>query len=528
MAKSEFIFNIGDDNVVLTRLVDRKVKNAWLGSPDPATAQEELGEALAEDPKGRITVIIDTLDQSFKEEEMPRVNILDRRKVLARHINMAFPGQNLRGAHLAKETDHKTLIYQLASVPLDGRMPGWVEFIESLPNAKGGYFALAAENSDMVMQLAPKDAPVEEGKNHWRHLIGVNVTGGLRQIIEKNGALCLTRLTQAPPPETAPADFADMILRDFKATITYIRRLGYQVGEPLDLVVLTTAENKAVMEDLTWDGARSVSLFTPHQAGAVLNLGSIGREDQAYCDVLHAAWFASKRHHRLPLTRSLAMGDTKDDIRDLVFAASPYLAGAAAAAVLGWAGWQGYQFNDLRGENAQLEQQMTIARTQLAEEQAKVGVLPYEPTKVRNVLDVAAALESGTIDIVPLLQGVYQALQSDAVVMTLKFTVGSDAAPGPASAAAAERPEYVLTAKMQLAKVVTTADEAVNVARRLESRLNSSFSKGFKVQMSTSPIAKGGAAEFKGGALSTGETSDMALHADEPFFTEFRIAKVGK
>ena len=97
---------------------------------------------------------------------------------------------------------------------------------------------------------------MEEGQNHWRHLIGINVTGGLRQIIEKNGRLSLTRVTQAPPADTPPEEFGDMIGRDFKATITYIRRLGYQVGEPLDLVVLTSAENKAVLEDMTWDGAR--------------------------------------------------------------------------------------------------------------------------------------------------------------------------------------------------------------------------------------------------------------------------------
>src|SRR3954464_1186181 len=98
MAKSEFVLSIGDDNVVLTKLVDRKVDNAWLGSPDPAMAQEELGEALATDPKARLAGLIDTLDPSFKEEEMPRVGVLDRRKVVARHINMAFPGANLRGA----------------------------------------------------------------------------------------------------------------------------------------------------------------------------------------------------------------------------------------------------------------------------------------------------------------------------------------------------------------------------------------------------------------------------------------------
>ncbi len=531
MARGEYVLNIGDDNVVLTRLVDKQVANAWLGSPDPAMAHEELGEALAEDPKCRLSVIIDTLDQSFKEEEIPKVNILDRRKVLARHINMAFPGANLRGARLVKETEKRTLIYELASVPLDGRIPGWVDFIESLPNEKGGYFSIAPENVDIVGALTPKDAPPpEEGKTSWRHLIGINVTGGLRQIIEKNGRLALTRLTQAPPPETPPAEFADMISRDFKATITYIRRLGYQVGDALDLVVLTTAENKTILQDLDWESARSVSVYTPYEAGALLELGSIGREDQAFCDVLHAAWFASKRRPTLPLTRSLAFGDTKDDIRELAYFAAPYAAGLIAASVLGWAGWTTYRLLDFQGRNAPLEVQLAQLRSNLSQERVRLGGLPYEAKRVRNVLEVDAALDLGKVDIVPSLHGIFEALQGDAIVTDFKFTAGGDSpgTPGtPGTPAAGPKAEYLVTAKMRLAEIVVTAEEAVTVARRLETRLNASFGKGFSVVMTLEPVAAQAAKDLKGG-LSTSEAGgggQERARPDEPFYTEFRISK---
>ena len=51
---------------------------------------------------------------------------------------MAFPGANMRGARLVTETEKKTLIYEMVSVPLDGRIPGWLDFVQSLPNEKGG------------------------------------------------------------------------------------------------------------------------------------------------------------------------------------------------------------------------------------------------------------------------------------------------------------------------------------------------------------------------------------------------------
>ena len=502
MAKSEYVLNIGDDNVVLTRFIDGKVANAWLGSPDPAMALEELGEALAEDPKGRISVIVDTLDQSYKEEEIPKVSILDRRKVLARHINMAFPGANLRGARIVKETDKKTLLYEFASVPLDGRIPGWMDFISSLPNEKGGIHAIASENVDILSALAPKDAElVEEGKNHWRHMIGVNVTGGLRQIIEKNGRLSLTRLTQAPPADTPPAEFADMIIRDFKATITYIRRLGYQVGESLDLVVLTTPENKAVLQDLDWDSARSVSVYTPYEAGALLGLGSLGKEDQAYCDVLHAAWFASKRKSLLPLTRAAALGDTKDDIRELAFVAAPYAAGLLVAAVLGWTGWTLYEFLDMRGKNAQLNVQLSQLKSTLTQEQASVAALPYDVGRVRNVIDVATTLDAGKVDIVPLLENIAAALESDAVVLDMKFINNGVGGAQQAGARPAVGPKvaYAVDIGLRLAAVISKADEAVQTARRIEKRLKDRFGKDYNVTMTTEPVGAQAQEQLSGG-----------------------------
>ena len=539
MAKSEFILSLGDDNVVLTRLVDGKVANAWLASPDPATATEELGEALAEDKKCKISILIDTLDQTLREEELPKVGILDRRKVLGRHVNMAFPGANLRGARLIETTASGGLLYQFAAIPLDGRIPGWIEFVESLPNERGGIYSIAAENVDMLAALAPKDEPAppaETGKdapaapqiNRWRHMIGINATGGLRQIIEKNGRLSLTRVTQAPPPETPPAEFADMIIRDFKATITYIRRLGYAVGEPLDLVVLTTGENKAAMDALNWEGARSVSIYTPYEAAATLGLGSIGREDQAFCDVLHAAWFSAKRKTTLPLTRAATLGDTKDDIRELAFLVAPYAAGLLLVSVLGWTGMTGYETYTLTEENAQLDTQLQQVTRTLSLERKQIGELPYDAAKVRNIIDVNKGMEAGKVDVEPFLRTIAAALQADAVVTTLTYTSAA-AGTGPAKGNG-----YTMSVRMRMADVVVKADEAIQIARKLQQRLTDGFGKGYKIEMTAEPAAAKTGLAFTGNLLG-GPEGEGDKDKDTPalgatkdrFITEFRISKAG-
>ncbi len=548
MANTEFVLSIGDDNVVLTRVVDGKVANAWLASPDPATATEELGEALAEDKKCKISVLIDTLDQTLRDEELPKVGVLDRRKVLGRHVNMAFPGANLRGARLLETTASGSLLYQFAAIPLDARMLGWADYVDSLPNDKGGFYTLAAENIDMLEALTPKDEPAPaleqkaKGKskdkdkdkeneaapaeiNRWRHLIGVNATGGLRQIIEKNGRLCLTRLTQAPPPDTAPGDFADMISRDFRATITYIRRLGYTVGEPLDLVILTTSDNKDALEALGWEGTRSVSFYTPYEAAATLDLGSIGREDQAFCDVLHAAWFSAKRKTFLPLTRAATLGDPKDDLRELAFLVAPYAAGLLVAAVLGWTGMTGYETYDVSAENERLQQQLAVVQRQLTSENAQLQTLPYDPAKMRNIIDVNKALEAGRTDLFPVFKTIATALQSDAVVTNVSYTTAPSGAPG---APRKSDGNYTMVVKMRMADVVIKADEAVSISRKLQQRLTDGFGKSHKIEMLTEPSANkigiSVASNLLGGS---GAAAGSAPPEKERFFAEYRISKVG-
>jgi hypothetical protein len=545
MAKSEYVLNIGDDNVVLTKIVDGQVANAWLASPDPAMATEELGEALAEDPKCKISMLTDTLDQTFREEEIPKVNVLDRRRVLGRHVNMAFPGANLRGARQVETDATRTLLYQFAAVPIEGRLQGWIEFFDSLPNEKGGFYAIASEYVDLIEKLAPADEPppeVEEqekpkGKdkdkdaapakelNRWRHLIGVNATGGLRQIISKNGRLSLTRLTQAPPPDTPPGEFADMISRDFKATITYIRRLGYAVGEPLDLVILTTEENKGALKAVRWEGTHSVSVFTPYEAAMTLGLGSIGREDQAFCDVLYSAYFAAKPKKLMPLSWAAVIGDIKDDLRELAFIAAPFAAAFLAVMLFGWTLWTSYDTYAVGSEIGTLSTQEAQLKRSLQIEKAALDALHYDAALVRNVIGVSDTMEIGRIDLAPILRNIASALQSDAVVVSFNFAppgVGSGVR-GPNKSGA-----YVVAVRMRLADVIVKADEAVQIARKLGQRLTDVFGKDYKVEMVAEPAtATSKRNQAVTGNLLGGPVKDDSQPSKERFYTEFKISKGG-
>ena len=521
MARGQFILSVGDDNVVLTHFVNGQIKNAWIADPDPDLAHEELGEALATDKKADIGILVDTLDQTYQQDDLPKVGFLDRRKIVNRHMALEFAGQNLRGAKLIKENPNKTLTYQFVSIPNDGRLAGWINFVVSLPNELTGYFALATEAVTMLEQLTPEELePVEEG-NHWRHIIGVNVTGGFRQIIEKNGSMGFTRLTQAPPEDTPPPEFADNINRDFKATVTYIKRLGYVAGDTLDLVIITSPDIKESLSGLDWADTRSVTVLTPLEAAEKLDLGSIGNEDQAFCDILYAAWLANQRQPALKLSRA-AVGDTYEDLRDLAFFLSPYAAGLAVAATVIYTGFAYFQASQLQEQQLALASQLNQARTIQTDTEQQNETLPFAADEMRSTFAVVESLESDQIDLTTDLQHIFEALDGDGVVISMDLLAQASGGRGPVTATV----PYELNIRMQLDSLILTAEEALEVSRRIEARLRDNFDDNYEVEMTLEPTGAQAEESLSGDLLGgLGDSAAGSIEADEPFYAEYRVVR---
>ncbi len=78
-----------------------------------------------------------------------------------------------------------------------------------------------------------------------------------------------------------------------------------------------------------------------------------------------------------------------------------------------------------------------------------------------------------------------------------------------------------------MADVVNRAEEAVQVARKLEGRLNESFGKGVTIKMIKEPVAAQSSVALTG-SLFASNVSDANVAGsgrDEHFFVEFQITK---
>ena len=201
---------------------------------------------------------------------------------------------------------------------------------------------------------------------------------------------------------------------------------------------------------------------------------------------------------------------------------APYAAAASVVGCLGWIGWTLFQTSNVQSDSARIQSELGSAKTLQAQEEAKLTTLPYDAANMRNVFDVLDSMNAGEVDLTPVLNGLFGSLDNDAIVLELIFSTQSDAR---------TTAVYTVDVRMKLDDLITTADEAVQVASALEARLKQNFNEGFQVEMTVEPVAAQSEEGFSGGLLDAEASAGAAQQGgrtEEAFYTEFRIARVGQ
>lgn len=298
-SQTSFVLTIGDEGATMVEFHGREVMDAIFIGPEAEDGMDTLKTMLDQDPQARVLVSADVLEQMYREEQMPRVGRLDRRNVIKRRLEVAFPHDRLRGAlpmDRGKGGTPGTL--QFTALPVSPNLERWIEFLESLPNPVIGFCLLPLESASLAARLAPSAAG--DDRRVWHALVSQQATSGFRQIFESDGHLAVTRLTQRPPGDMSAVQTAMLIERELRSSISYVKRLGYTDFDRLDLVVLADPEvcEAVAARDLP---VASLTVHTPRAACELLGFGAVGPEDSPFADALHACLLALRRSPTLIL-----------------------------------------------------------------------------------------------------------------------------------------------------------------------------------------------------------------------------------
>lgn len=371
--------------------------------------EENIAKTIAKDCSGRSVVILnDMVEQHYRKERVPRVNIMDRKNVVKRKLNVAFPNYPVRAAFALKEKLPKTdkappsNVYIFAAAPQSEQYAKTMDAVRRSLASVTGYALLPVEAANMVKTLAAKLTAKGRKKSKWVVFIGQHQSGGLRQVVIKDGELALTRMTPVVDSDADADLWASEVYQEFQATLSYMARFGFQTDDGLDIICVANPPAGEILSGII-DTEANVYAMTASEIAKKLGLSISSYIDQRYADILHAAWTGKQARLQLPM-----------QAKELDRISKPrQSAGIIVLVLLLSVAYLGYQVYQKTGLLAETNENIhdTLTRTarlsaEYEEEVKKKEALGFDVRMVQSAIAVKDELDRDNIDLMPLFQGI--------------------------------------------------------------------------------------------------------------------------
>jgi hypothetical protein len=375
---------------------------------------------------GRKPVLIlnDMVEQHYRKERVVRlgVNVMDRSSMLKRKLGVAFPNYPVRSAYMLKEKSPKTEkqgaadIYIFAAIANSDQLAKAVTAARQSMADVSGLCLLPVESSDMVRALSTRLARKGKGKPVWSVFIGQHRNGSLRQVVTKNGDLALTRMSPVSDRDDAPDVWAAEVYQEFKATMSYLTRFGYDQADGLDLIVVANPGAGDILSGMVEENC-TVHVLTAGEAANLLGLAAGRQENGRYADMLHIAWASRKSRFILPMQ--------SPQIEELSRPRqAAMLAGLVLAAGACFLGYQGFDTATHLAQGAADLAQENANKAQLdvkyQSEVQRLNALGFDVQLVQSAIAVNTQFEDARIKILNLVEASGKALGKDMRIDSLE------------------------------------------------------------------------------------------------------------
>ncbi len=477
---------MGDEAI---RVYDTQADGANLVDAVPWSAEDfedTLSDLISNRCKGKPVLIVnDMVEQHYRKERVPVATPFDRAAIVKRKLAGLFQNYPVRAALGLKRRrtpgaaklgrNIPGRMYLFAGMPVTEALKKTMKAIEKSMARLNGFVFLPVESASMVSRLALKirGTTPQEDMTRWTIFIGQHHGGGLRQIVVRDGELALTRMTPIIDTDLNPDDWARDVVQEFKSTMGYLARFGYEAHDGLDIIVVCGNAPTAYFErHFQTDG--TLHLMSSLDVADKLGLQITAQDDIRYADPIHAAWIGQKRSFALPLTPDFY---TRIAVpREAVLFCMVLLAGAIA-----WLGFNIFfdmqKASAVRNDLIYAQQQQAMARTNLEQVKQREDETGYNFLKVENVLDIYERINSGRIDTENLIRRLGIALRPGIWYTSMRVeqsrnpefrSFDQNAGTDPV------RSFYDISLETQLDETMT-ADEAFRLVNRLQRNLRQLF-----------------------------------------------------
>ncbi len=419
MASRKRVLMVGGEGVTLfgptARGIEREAAISW----EVPNFDQQLVEALSEQNRADpVLILFDGADQTYrKEENVPNLAFYDRARYIKRKLEAAFPSYPVRASVQVKPPGEQPF-YLFVALPETDRLDNIAADMMEANVPVAGFGLLPAESVGLVRALADKIFVKENKVSRWAVLISQHETGGLRQVVVKNGNLALTRITPTSEAGVHGPGWADEVMREFRATLTYIARFGYTAEEGLDVMVVCSSIDKQFFNEKSLP-VTNFQCLTPLEALTAIGSKGVSLGETNFGDAVHAAWVAKKKSLSAPII-------VPSIHRIMVPRMVAQLAGGVLALTLVGAGFFLFsQYSDyisVKEDLADRQHQKELQEQEYAQDSKVFDAYPVKPDLIKSVMSVKQLVDRSSVNITPTLNILRKALDNDIKLSSLSFS----------------------------------------------------------------------------------------------------------
>lgn len=457
---------------------------------------------LAASPSAPVSILVDVVEEEYRQDSIPHVQGGDRRAVLSRKFARLFRGTPYwlalnQGREAEGRRDDRVLLAALTRPEL---VTPWITELLAHRVPVTGIYSLPVLSRGLMRKLGAT------GQNVL--LISVQQASGLRQTFFRDGHLKISRLAAMPRPGSVP--YARYVISELDKLRRYLNSLALTSRDaPLEIHVLSHGDLLAELERECRDSeAEKYTLVDVATLGRQFKLAAPA--DTPFSDMLfaqllldsppreHYAQAAETRYYRLHQTRMALLV-------------------TSALALIASTLFSTFEFVEALGQKQQaLDAAQKATFYQERYELARRGLppTPVEPADIKQAVDVVAALGARRSTPTPWLAIVGQALARAPAVRleSVAWTVSADpnAVPGaktpPEAGPLARDPAYLQYEIGVFSGQITPFEGDYRAAIEVIDALAATLKAGehvVHVEVLAYPLNLDPGASVSGGALAT-------------------------
>lgn len=406
---------ISGDRAILYLFDGARLAQAYIFSADD-NGFALFERCLKEIGQAPLAVLVDVVEEEYRQDTIPHVGAADRRAVLARKYARLFRGTPYhhalaQGRESEGRKDDRVLLTAITRPEVVG---AWLAPMIAHKVPVAGIYSLPVLSERLLKRIGASGSNVL--------LISLQKASGLRQTFFRDGQLKISRLAHMPRLGSVP--FADHLLGEVEKLRRYLNSLALiSRDSPLSIYILSHGQLLTELEQHCHDSDNEkFVLLDVDQVAARVGLSEGGGTH--FSDVMFARLLAGE----MPANHYARPEETQYYTLHRLRVA---LATASLLMVLGSGGWSGINF--IEGVNfkqqaldATQKERFYGQRYELA--RAKLPATPVEPDEIKTAVDAVATLKQYKPDVAALLATVGGVLERTPVVTLdeLAWTAAAD------------------------------------------------------------------------------------------------------